>query len=236
MLSVKKQIKKSIKILKMFEPSDGYYLAFSGGKDSIVLHDLAEEAGVKFKAHYNITTADPPEVINFIRENYPEVSMDRPGTTMWKLIPKKLMPPTRMVRYCCGPLKEKYEEGLVILTGNKRSDSYGRRNMVVKSCQKKGTIVVHPILDWNDNEIWYYIKHNDMLYCCLYDEGFKRLGCVGCPMAGPKQQRIEFERWPKYKEAYLRAFQRMLTERKRRGKKTDWKKPEEVMKWWLKEK
>lgn len=235
-MDIKKQIRESIKILKMFEPKEGYYLAFSGGKDSVVLYKMAELARVKFNAHYNITTVDPPEVVNFIREKYPDVSMDRPDISMWELIPKKLMPPTRMVRYCCDPLKEKWGEGLVILTGNKKTDSYKRRDTVIKSCRKKGTIVICPILNWCDDEIWSYIRQCNIPYCCLYDEGFKRLGCVGCFMAGPKQQRIEFERWPKYKEAYLRAFQRMLDERKRRGKKTNWKRPEEVMKWWLKEK
>ena len=41
----------------------GYWLAFSGGKDSIVLHRLAEMAGVKFDAHYGLTTIDPPELV-----------------------------------------------------------------------------------------------------------------------------------------------------------------------------
>ena len=52
---------------------DGYHLAFSGGKDSMVLYHLAKMAGVKFKAHMQVTTIDPPELMQFVRANYPDV-------------------------------------------------------------------------------------------------------------------------------------------------------------------
>ena len=51
----------------------GYHLAFSGGKDSMVLYHLAKMAGVKFKAHMQVTTIDPPELMQFVRANYPDV-------------------------------------------------------------------------------------------------------------------------------------------------------------------
>ena len=74
--------------LRTFEPPEGYYLAFSGGKDSQCVYHLCKEAGVKFDAHYSHTTVDPPEVIYFMRENYPDVIVDRHDTTMWQLIVK----------------------------------------------------------------------------------------------------------------------------------------------------
>ena len=69
----------AIERLRKFEPEalemhpDGYYLAYSGGKDSDVILDLAERAGVRFGAHHNLTTVDPPEVIYHIRTKPVEV-------------------------------------------------------------------------------------------------------------------------------------------------------------------
>jgi len=234
-LFLKERIEESVEILRMYEPPEGYYLAFSGGKDSVVLHAMAQLAGVKFDAHYNITTADPPEVINFIRNRYPLVQMDKSEMSMWQLIPQKLMPPTRLARYCCKYFKESGGENRIVLTGVKKTDSHKRRSALVRSCRKKGKVVINPLLNWSDDEIWAFIHENNLPYCNLYDQGFSRLGCIGCPMAGPRNQRKEFERWPKYKQAYLRAFDRMLNERLCQHHATTWHTAEDVMAWWLKE-
>ncbi len=234
-LFLAERIAESIEILRSFEPEDGYYLAFSGGKDSVVLYEIATMAGVKFDAHYSVTSVDPPELVRFIKAHYPTVHFEHPGDTMWTLIPRKLMPPTRIVRYCCAKLKETGGQGRVVLTGVKRTDSHNRRvrGSVVRNCKKRGGAVISPLFHWNDSEIWEFIRSRGMPYCELYDQGFTRLGCVGCPMAGPSRQRMEFERWPKYKDAYLRSFGKMLNERKRKGLPTEWGSPEEVMEWWL---
>jgi len=92
--------------LKAFCPPEGYYVAFSGGKDSVVIFDLVKRSGCKFDAHYNLTTVDPPELVKFIRQQHPEVTIRRPEKTMWKLIVENGMPPTRLIRYCCRILKE----------------------------------------------------------------------------------------------------------------------------------
>jgi phosphoadenosine phosphosulfate reductase len=237
MLFLADRIAESAEILRMYEPPEGYYLAFSGGKDSMVLYAMAQEAGVKFDTHYNLTTADPPELVRFIRTCYPGVVFDLPETTMWKLIPSGhghgLMPPTRLVRYCCEHLKERGGDGRVVLTGVKKSDSIKRRKALVHSCRKNGKVVVNPLLNWRDDEIWDYIHVNHLPYCELYDQGFSRLGCIGCPFGGPKQQAAQFIRWPKFRAMYIRAFGRMLDERNKRGLETTWKTPEEVMSWWL---
>lgn len=118
--------------LIQFEPEEGYYLAFSGGKDSVVIKALAEMAGVKYDAHYNLTSVDPPELVHFIKEKHADVAIDIPRykdgkqITMWNLIPKKLMPPTRLVRYCCAELKERSGEGRMTITGVRWAESSAR--------------------------------------------------------------------------------------------------------------
>lgn len=77
------KVKVAIARLREFEPPEGYYLAFSGGKDSVVIYDLAVKAGVRFDAHYNLTTVDPPELVKFIKQQYPEVERHRPKENMW---------------------------------------------------------------------------------------------------------------------------------------------------------
>lgn len=226
-------INHSVWLLQLLEPPEGYYLAFSGGKDSVVLYALARLAGVKFDTHYNVTSADPPELVRFIRREYPDAAMDRSEWTMWTLIPNKRMPPTRLIRYCCDFLKERSGEGRTVLTGVKASDSTARRHRTVTSCYKKNQYMVRPMLDWTDGDVWAFIRSRGLRYCELYDQGFKRLGCIGCPMAGTKRQREEFVRWPKYRGMYLRAFGRMLEERRRMGQDTNWRTAEDVMAWWL---
>lgn len=134
MSELAEKVKMSIERLKAFEPKDGsgYYLAFSGGKDSVVIKALADMAGVKYDAHYRVTSVDPPELVQFIKQKYPDVARDVPRyadgkpITMWNLIPKKLMPPTRLVRYCCASLKETGSDGRMGITGVRWAESVNR--------------------------------------------------------------------------------------------------------------
>jgi len=232
-LFLRQSIENSLEILRMMEPPEGYYLAFSGGKDSVALYRLAEEAGVKFEAHYNVTTVDQPELVKFIRDTYPSVRFDRPKKTMWQLIVENTCPPTRKMRYCCKELKEHGGDGRVVLMGIRSSESPRRKKSwrIVNPCKISGTVKINPILTWTEEEVWEFIHTENIPYCSLYDQGYKRLGCIGCPMN--THRRKELERYPKYKENYLRAFTAMLKERERKGLPTKWKTAEEVMEWWI---
>ena len=127
-------VDKAIMRLQTYEPPEGYYLCFSGGKDSVVIKALADRAGVKYDAHYNVTGIDPPELVRFIKEKHSDVSFDFPRDkdgkriTMWDLIPKKKMPPTQIARYCCQHLKEGGGEGRFIITGVRWAESVKRKN------------------------------------------------------------------------------------------------------------
>lgn len=90
--------------------------------------------------------------------------------------------------------------------------------------------ILNPIVDWTTDEVWEFIKEYEVRYCCLYDEGFERLGCIGCPMAGRENRERDFARYPKYKENYIRAFDKML---KKHPSKRGWKNGEEVFEWWM---
>lgn len=103
---------------------------------------------------------------------------------------------------------------------------------VVDFCIKQRKTVVNPIIDWTDDDVWEFIEEYGVRYCSLYDEGFKRLGCIGCPLAGGKAQKREFERYPKYKQAYINAFDRMLKERTETSY-GEWKTGQDVFNWWV---
>lgn len=127
------KVELAIKRLQAFCPEEGYYVAFSGGKDSQCVYHLCKMAGVRFDAHYNVTSVDPPELVRFIKDNYPDVIFERQhkkdGTpiTMWNLIPDQRMPPTRLVRYCCEVLKETNGKGRYTVTGVRQAESANRK-------------------------------------------------------------------------------------------------------------
>ena len=260
LFGVKDKVKIAIDRLRAFEPPEGYYLAFSGGKDSQCIYHLAKEAGVKFDAHYNITGIDPPELVYFIREYYPDVKHDMYKESMWRLIEKKGLP-TRLHRFCCAELKERGGEGRICITGVRWAESTNRasnRNAFeifasrktesmlfndnedgrrqFENCMKKGKRIVNPIIDWTDEDVWEFIRSRDLKYCRLYDEGFTRLGCIGCPMAGLGRVK-GFERWPKFEDAYKRAIARFIPgyiERcKARGKEPLYTTVDEWWNWWI---
>ena len=251
------KVESAIERLKRYEPEDGYFLAFSGGKDSVTIKALADMAGVKYDAHYQITSVDPPELVEFVK-TFPDVSMDFPRykdgsvVTMWNLIPKKRMPPTRVARYCCEFLKESATGTRFGVTGVRWSESSKRQQnrggLELKKYFSHRALkldpdvdhdtsgwkyrCLNPIIDWSADDVWEFIRTYNVRYCGLYDEGFKRLGCVGCPMA---KQEPEFERWPKIKMAYVKAFDRMLQKRIEDGLPQDnWETGQDVMDWWVK--
>lgn len=197
-------------------------VTYSGGKDSQVLVALAERAGINFEVVNSHTTADAPETVYFIREQFKAMEergikcsivmpryKDKP-VSMWTLIPQKLMPPMRTQRYCCAVLKENTGKNRFIATGVRWAESTRRKNncgvmelmnkdkekrivlmgdndekrQLFETCNLKGKMTVNPIVDWSDDDVWDYAKVEHLPMNPLYCDGWKRVGCIGCPMAG----------------------------------------------------
>ena len=229
----------AIERIRTFEPPEGYYVAFSGGKDSQVVLDLVERSGVKFDAHMNLTTVDPPELLKFVREHYGRVELHRPKTSMYKLIVKKRLPPTRHVRYCCDHLKERGGSGRVVVTGIRWAESSRRKQRrMTESCfRDKTRVFLHPIIDWSDDEVWEYIRSRELPYCSLYDEpGQTRIGCVMCPFNHRQMQR-EAVRWPQfaamYERACVAAFDKAMADGVFDPATCNWRDGHEMYEWWI---
>lgn len=230
------KVADAIAVLKEYEPPEGYYVAFSGGKDSLCVYWLTKLAGVKCDYHYHFTTVDPPEVVSFVR-TFEDVIIDHPGSknTMWSLIKNKGIPPTRLMRYCCTILKESGGEDRLKVLGVRAEESTGRKGRQVVQLDSPLGAVINLIYHWTEYDVWQFIGCNLLDYCSLYDEGYDRLGCVGCPQQHAAGMERDFERWPEYYWGYVRAFECMLIERTKRGKtnRANWQCGKDVMQWWM---
>jgi phosphoadenosine phosphosulfate reductase len=234
------KVAMAIDRLKAFEPPEGYYVAYSGGKDSDTILALAKMAGVKFDAHFQ-RSMEPPEVVYYVRTK-PEVQIHPPDMTMWQLIRKHYMPPTRLARFCCEHMKERGGSGRIVLTGVRRDESVNRKHRkMVDVCFADPTKkYLHAIIDWTTADVWEFIKQCNIEYCKLYDEGFDRIGCVLCPYSKPSSKIRDIKRFPKIAEAYKRAIIRAFEQRERdieSGKLKDavkyFKSGEDQFNWWI---
>lgn len=246
---------------------------YSGGKDSDVMLELFKRSGVPFEAHNSHTTVDSHHTVYHIRNTFKNleangikceidyhIQTDRSRITMWNLIPKKKIPPTRTMRYCCSILKETGCKNRFIATGVRWEESTKRRRRsayehisssidkricisdekmllsdqdpdtrrLFEQCQMKAKTVVNPIIDWSNFDIWEYINSEKIQTNPMYEMGYFRVGCIGCPMAG-KHRYKEFSDFPKIKQAYIHAFDRMLQQLTR----AKWKSGEDVFRWWM---
>ncbi len=229
-------VEKAILRLREFEPEAGYYLAFSGGKDSSCIKALADLAGVKYDAHYNATTLDPPELVRFIKRTHPDVAFIKPKRKLVDAFVYHRFPPTRRIRWCCRDLKEGGGKGRTVVLGIRwaESSSRSKRKMVEQCYTDTSKKYLNPIIDWSDEDVWWFIRKYDIPYCELYDEGHTRLGCVICPMATKRQRRADAKRWPHMERHWRRAFQAMWDA----GPKTrpDWgkfKTVDDIWNWWF---
>lgn len=250
-------------------------ITYSGGKDSDTLLHLAEISGIPFEVLHSLTTADAPQTVYHVRDTFKRFELkgikcmidkhiqpDGSRITMWNLIPKKLIPPTRLVRYCCAVLKEGGGKDRFIATGVRWDESAARKKnrgaleviaskknnslilsndntedrQLFESCQMKGKRVCNPIIDWKTDDVLDYCQTECICMNPLYECGFKRVGCVGCSLGGNASMKREFAMFPKYKNAYIKAFERMIERRKQLGKQINmyWGTTAvDIFHWWM---
>lgn len=238
---------RAIALLQAHTPAEGYYVAFSGGKDSCAVKALCQMAGVKFDAWYNNTTIDPPELVRFIKEHHKDVRWNMPKMAMMaKVAGKPGLPPTRGMRWCCAEYKELGGKNRhVKVMGVRSAESPGRKvNWQEVAVDMHNEKTICPIVFWSDANVWEFLKSHSIPYCSLYDEGWTRLGCVGCPLATKANQAREFARWPAYernwKKAIIANWEKYHDKLKKRGKgrgqpyyHAKFKSGEDMWQWWL---
>lgn len=225
-LFLEQLIAEAIDFIQKNEPPDGYLLGFSGGKDSQVIYELAKMSGVKFHAYFRLTSLDPPEVINFIKTYYPDVEIKLPNITFWQLMEKYKLPPTSKWRYCCRELKEIDNGKLLVGIRATESNTRAKRDRISKF---KNKVHYKPIFYWTESDVWEFHRKYNLPHCCLYDEGYTRIGCIACCMKTPKQREKDFERYPNFYLAYMKTFERIAKEHPEK-----WTSAEQIMNWWLK--
>lgn len=278
--SLNEKVRVSIERLKNFCPvDDKYYVCYSGGKDSDCIRILCQLANVPHELHYNLTTVDAPESVQYIK-SIPDIIIDKARysdgshKTMWNLIPKKKMPPTRLVRYCCSELKEQGGKGRLKVTGVRWSESTNRLNnsglvqilskpqsvkkfaddnyiqyetnqkggvilnydnsssrRLTEYCYRTAHTMINPIIDWSESDVWQFLNYYHCSSNPLYQCGFSRVGCIGCPMGGSRSQKFEFSLYPKIKDNYIRAFDVMLKANPKQS--SEWSNGYDVFAWWL---
>lgn len=231
-------------------------VSYSGGKDSDVILQLAKESGVPFRVTHNLTTADPPDNVYYIRRVFRQLReegidavINYPKRSLWRIMRETLVIPSRIMRVCCSELKERtMPDAPYIVTGVRWAESAGRRaksgiamvytvsdrttraaaagllttddassRRLFEQCQMKGVRVLNPIIDWSDSDVWDYLHSRGIEGNPLYKEGWTRIGCVGCPLAGKRARALAFARYPKLYKAWADAIAHVIARRKEMG-------------------
>ena len=217
--------------------------------------------GVKFKAHMNFTSIDPPQVIRFVRTQYPDVVTHAPEKSIFALAVDRGILPSMRIRWCCADLKETAGAGKVTLIGIRKQESTRRakrhevevsnrqfsgsldefevwqkeqvekkEQKLIRKMQKEGkkvnedefslqtdnevrcingkdSILISPIFEWTEQDVWYFLNEVVKVpHCELYDQGYKRIGCILCPMSQYKQKVKEMKDFPHVKRGWIKAI------------------------------
>lgn len=216
LISGKNKIETAIARIKMHCANKRILCAFSGGKDSQCVYHLLKMSGLEFHAEYSITRFEPPELLQFIRDNYKDVTFRRAygNKSLVKQIEESGLP-NRWCRWCCAA-KHKKTIGFDIACIGIRWAESARRRMRWNDFGRKddGTFYCCPIVDWSDSDVWEFLNSNNIPHCSLYDEGYKRIGCVCCPLSPNKGDEL---RWPKFANVLKMGWERYYERMRQKG-------------------
>ncbi len=238
---LKYKVKEAIFIIRKHAPvGEIYYLAYSGGKDSDVLLHIVRRSGVNFKAIHNFTSIAHIEQRRHVAKQK-NVSVIKPKQTFYQLVEKKGLP-TRFRRWCCGVLKHDFGKGKITMTGVRKAESSNRKKRAKEyieyGAKGKAKMIrsVLPLLNFTDKDIWEYIAINKIDVCELYQQGYKRVGCVGCPLATKKQRERDFKHSPGVKKGIEKSFEKYMNNNKLKESSTvkeTFKNGKNGVNWWL---
>lgn len=214
---LEKKIEQSVRLLKSIgeaHPNEVIELAYSGGKDSDVILQLAKEAGINYKAYYKNTTIDPPQTIKHAKEMGAEVV--RPKKTFFELIREHGLP-SRFSRFCCGYLKEyKILDSCIVgirqSESRKRAERYKEPTECKIYSKKDHVQMIYPILTWTDEDVAEFIQDRGLkCHPLYYDENGefhveRRLGCIGCPLMGRGKRVAQFRQYPKFLKQWIKSL------------------------------
>lgn len=212
--TLERKISQSIKLLQTTCKDRIAEIAYSGGKDSDVILQLAKESGIKYIARYKNTTIDPSGTIMHCKENGVEIL--NPKETFFQLV-SKIGYPNRARRFCCDRLKEYPTDCDLVIIGIRRSESKKRnaryKEPVICRVYSKAKHVqqILPILEWTDEDVKDFIQDRKLkLHPLYYDESGeihveRRLGCMGCPLMSQKKRVQFFMDNPRWMKAWIKA-------------------------------
>lgn len=203
---------------------DIFYVAFSGGKDSVVALDIVQRAlpHNEFKVVFGNTDMEFPTTTELVQKlsrkcsdediEFLEAASNMTSKESWNIFG----PPARKVRWCCtvhktapviNMLSDKFANGklrCVMITGVRGDESVSRSGYDEMSMGKKmaGQYSFHPILEWSSAEIYLYIYSQGLLLNDAYKYGFNRVGCIMCPNSSEKHEYIKRQCFPELVDEY----------------------------------
>lgn len=257
-------LRKAEKLALRYDPENGFFNTFSGGKDSQAMYHVVEMAGVKHQTHMNFTSVDPPQVVRFVKTHYPDVIRHAPKWSIYTRAVQRGILPSMRIRWCCADFKEQAGAGKVTLIGIRKEESVRRskrhevevsnrqfsgnldefavwqeeqikkkeekllrkmkcegkkvnedyfsadKENEVRCINGKDSILISPIFDWTEKDVWYFLNEVVKVpHCELYDKGYKRIGCILCPMSQYKQKIKEMHDFPHVKRKWIEAIKKI---------------------------
>lgn len=184
---------------------DVFYVAFSGGKDSVVAFDLVQRSlpHNEFKVLFGDTQMEFPDTYDVVKkmEHYCTENGIDFLTSKSRMSPldswSVFGPPAQKMRWCCSVHKTSpqiialrkytanpYFRGMAF-TGIRGDESASRSeyNDVSDGDKIRGQLSCHPILEWNSAELYNYMYDKKLVMNEAYKKGNSRAGCLVCPMA-----------------------------------------------------